>query len=59
MNNIDMEGKRRENDFIVPICAIDMALTEIQMVKRPKFFIFCFGYLEVELFKKHQSREAQ
>lgn len=54
-----MEGKRRENDFIVPICAIDMASTEIQMVKRPKFFIFCFGYLEVELFKKHQSREAQ
>lgn len=32
-----------------------MALTEIQMVKGPTFFIFWFGYLDVEMCKKHQN----
>lgn len=60
MNNLAVEGKGREkNGFIVPsLCNSDGFNRNIDG-ERTKFFIFCFGYLEVELYKKHQSREVQ
>lgn len=60
MNNLGVEGKRREkNDFIIPSLCNSGSFNRNTDGEWTRFFIFCFGYLEIELCKKHQNREVQ